>query len=232
MSQARMPAMEGAETRPQEVFALSVGQRPLCRRCFKLLIENIDARFVVGEAGSIEEIRAYLDDGKRIDMLLLGLVSRRDENYALMGAISREFPDIPLVVHSEIEEPQYAHKALLSGVRAYVPASLEPDAVGDALRLVLQGGAYFPTGVLDHIGRMADNDCVDSGGQSVMAKLTPRQREIFQLLGQGMSNQEIADTLSLREGTVRLHIHKLLRALDLRSRTQAALLAQRDANAM
>lgn len=224
---------EEAETRQQEVFALSVGRRPLCRRCFKLLIEDIDERFVVDEAGSVEEIRAFIDSGRRIDLLLLGLVSRRDENYALMGAVSREFPDIPLVVHSEIEEPQIAHRALLCGVRAYVPASLGPEAVGNALRLVVKGGAYFPTGVLDHIGRMADKDRAGmSGGHAILAKLTPRQREIFQLLGQGMSNQEIADALSLREGTVRLHIHKLLRALDLRSRTQAALLAQRDAGAL
>lgn len=212
----------------RKVFALSVGGRPLCRRCFKLLIEDIDDRFVVDEAASVEDIRAYQADGRRLDLLLLGLVSHRDDNYALLSEIAREFPDIPLVVHSEIEDPEYARRALLSGVRAYVPASLGADAVADALRLVTRGGVYFPIGVLDHqMGRAdAGSDATDEG-RALLAKLTPRQREIFQLLGQGMSNSDIADALGLRDGTVRLHIHKVLRALGVRSRTQAALIAQR-----
>ena len=110
-----------------------------------------------------------------------------------------------------------------------------------ALRLVLSGGVYLPPAMLEDkevqtlrqalpIGAgEPDGPGVKTGGGASPASvpLTPRQREVLALMGQGQSNKEIARALTLSEGTVKLHVTAILKALKVHNRTGAVVAAAR-----
>jgi len=89
-----------------------------------------------------------------------------------------------------------------------------------AVRLVLAGGVYLPAQLLTA-------DAAGSAGHDGQVRLTDRQRDVLRLLAAGMSNKEICRELELGEGTIKVHIAAIYRALDVSNRTAAANAAHR-----
>ena len=112
--------------------------------------------------------------------------------------------------------------ALTSGVHGYVPKSVGAANICHALALIRDGLIFVPPAVTEI--DEDDEETRDSGGapQPSADNLTPRQREVLQLLVQGKSNKEIARTLDLGEGTVKVHMSALFRSLGASSRSAAA----------
>jgi len=108
----------------------------------------------------------------------------------------------------------------------YIPKTLDSNVVISALQLVFSGGVYLPPNLLsaentDMRGRRAGSRTGSSGN----ARLTPRQGDVLDLMAKGYSNKEIARKLNLAEGTVKLHVTALLKALEVSNRTQAVIKA-------
>ena len=108
----------------------------------------------------------------------------------------------------------------------FIPKSSTADVMLSALRLVFSGGVYLPSLML---GQPAPDR---AAGPRPAARvedlgLTPRQYEVLTLLGQGKSNKEIAQALGLAEGTVKLHVSAILKALNASNRTHAVIMAGR-----
>jgi DNA-binding NarL/FixJ family response regulator len=134
------------------------------------------------------------------------------------------FPDIPLVVLSASESPYDIRSALEAGALGYIPKASPTGVMLAALQQVLAGDIYVPTCLGDdglHTVVPADFEALQHSG------LTARQLEVARLLAQGCANKAIAGMLAMSEGTVKVHIAAIFRALNVSNRTEAVLAIQR-----
>jgi DNA-binding NarL/FixJ family response regulator len=106
------------------------------------------------------------------------------------------------------------------GARGFFPKSAAPELLLQAIRLVQAGGVYVPVGVL------ADFQDGLPPAKAGTTGLTPRQHDVLQALLRGLPNKLIARELGLTDGTVKIHIAAILRALQARNRTEAVVRAR------
>jgi DNA-binding NarL/FixJ family response regulator len=114
------------------------------------------------------------------------------------------------------------------GIQGYIPTSSSVDVAVAALHLVMVGGRYFPT-----IWEEEQSPALITTGRTPFArvhggpaKLTPREVAILSALGQGASNKTIAHRLAIAVSTVKVHVHNIIRKLNVRSRMEAAVVAR------
>jgi DNA-binding NarL/FixJ family response regulator len=133
--------------------------------------------------------------------------------------------DIPIIVLSASDDRRHVLQAVNLGAAGFIPKTSSSRVMLSALKLVLSGGVYLPPALLDQSGDHGLHDVSGGSSESAAAFLTPRQREVLALLGQGKSNKEIARVLQLAEGTVKLHVTAILKALNVNNRTRAVVAA-------
>jgi DNA-binding NarL/FixJ family response regulator len=131
---------------------------------------------------------------------------------------------VPVLAVSPWTSGADARRVLAAGARGLLPRGSSPALLLAAVRLVLAGGAYLPIELLDEpeAGGPARAPAAAAGGGD--GALTDRQRQILALVTEGRSNKEIARALGLAEGTVKIHLTRVFRALGVRSRAQAIVL--------
>ncbi len=143
-------------------------------------------------------------------------------------------PEVPVIIISAVFDKEILQKTFDIGVAGYVSKSFPNSIIISAINLVLAGGMYIPPELLRvnlqnktlPIGELIKD--LDEKPKSVRENniLTPRQTEVLQCLAEGLSNKQIAYRLGLSEGTVKIHITLLMRALDVSNRLQAVREAQ------
>ena len=141
-------------------------------------------------------------------------------------------PDLPIIVLSGQEDPAVMRDVLDCGAQGYIPKAYSPAVMVSAVRLVMAGGVYVPPMLLSMSGR---DDALAPGaaGQSAAAGvealgdlLTERQVDVLRLLSQGQPNKVIGRSLGISEGTVKIHLAAICRALHARNRTEAVMKAR------
>lgn len=155
-----------------------------------------------------------------LDLALLDLKMPGSDGVSLQKAISHETPFLPIVILSASEDRQDMLRALESGAMGYIPKSSSPAIILSALRLILAGGKYIPSELMS--GPIGEGLPIKKQGVS----LTPRQQEVLKFIIEGSSNKQIAAHLNCTEGTVKVHVTAVLKALGVNNRTQAAVAAQ------
>ena len=193
-----------------------------------ILLDRLDVAEVV-EVGSLDEALERLGERADITIALFDLAMPGMQGPANLGAVRETFPDIIVAVVSSSRRRQDILTALDAGAHGYVPKGMGIDDLTKALRAILDGIMYVPP-LLSQVGL---SDPGDVNGQfsgidrrrppDVLARLTPRQRDVLELLVKGQSNKEIARTLDLGEGTVKIHLAALFRNLAVRNRATAAV---------
>lgn len=129
-------------------------------------------------------------------------------------------PTTRLLVVSGDDDPAVMRAALAAGAAGFVPKSEPPERLEQALALVLAGGTWLPSQALADFSAGAAPSRADPGA------LTPRQTDVLHGLMRGLPNKLIARELGLTEGTVKIHIAAILRALQARNRTEAVVVAR------
>jgi len=163
-----------------------------------------------------------------LDLILLDLAMPGMDGIAGLRALRARNPSMPVVILSGSEEPADIRLALDRGAMGFIPKSSTSAVMLSALRLVLAGGVYLPAAFLERSRASASKGPIVSATPTLEnLGLTARQYDVLRLLGQGKSNKEIARALDLAEGTVKLHVSAVLRALDAVNRTQAVVAAAR-----
>ncbi|MEQ8654818.1 MAG: response regulator transcription factor [Kiloniellales bacterium] len=207
----------------------------LFRGGLKLLIRMMNRPVEILEANDFDQAIELLGGDKPIDLLLLDLLMPGMSGIEGIGEICRNWPDVPVVVISVREDSKAIRQALQSGAMGYIPKTSSPEVTTSALQFILSGGIYVPPQVL-HLnetrtevlstsvneGEVADSD-LTSGTPPY--GLTERQIDVLRLMAKGRSNKDIAADLDIAPGTVKMHVSRILRALGVENRTQAASLA-------
>ena len=196
---------------------------PVVREGLRTFLESRDGIEVVGEAGDGESAVTAI---QRLhpDVVLMDLVMPGMGGVAAIRRIRERVPTTRVVVLTSFASDDQVIPAVQAGAAGYLLKDVEPSGLEAAIRLVHQGEALLDPQVA---GRVMEEVAHPAAG-SDLAALTPREREVLGLLGRGMSNRELADTLVVSEKTVKTHVSNILMKLGVHDRTQAALLAVRE----
>lgn len=194
---------------------------PIMRRALRDALEALSPAPSFVEAHDLPGTLALATDHRPVDVLLMDLRMPGVEGTEGVAAVRRAAPALPIAVVSAIDDPGLVRSLFDLGVAAFIPKTEPPELIVAAVRLVLGGGQYFPPRLLVDPGDAAAPS-TDPGGA-----LTDRQRDVLRLLARGLPNKLIARDLGLTEGTVKVHLLAIFRALGARNRTEAVLIAQR-----
>jgi DNA-binding NarL/FixJ family response regulator len=205
---------------------LVVDDHPLFREGLRNVVDALGSDVQVTEARDFSEALSALQPGADFDLILLDLRIPGMEDSSGIKRLRDRAPDVPVVVVSALEDRRVVAEAFQHGAIGYIPKTSNSEVMINALKLVLAGGKYLPPIMAGAYDTGLGTGTGDGGKPPADApRLTRRQRDVLALIGHGKSNKEIADTLGLAEGTVKIHVTAILKALKASNRTQAAIAA-------
>jgi DNA-binding NarL/FixJ family response regulator len=210
---------------------LVIDDHPLIHTAMPMVLKGLEETCEVLHAetfaGALRAAEAH--DDLNLILLDLGLPDRG--GFEALAQLRENYPQVPVVVLSGYEDPPTVTRAIEEGAMGYIPKSASPEILVSALRLVLSGGVYLPKAMLragPHVVGPSGNGHAEPTVTPRDLGLTQRQSDVLSLLVQGKPNKLIMRELNLAEGTVKLHITAILRALNVTNRTQAVIaVAQR-----
>jgi DNA-binding NarL/FixJ family response regulator len=185
---------------------------------------DVVAEAADGRAG-VEAVLAHNPDVVLLDIRMPVL-----DGIATATELRRVGASVAVLVLTTFGEADLVNRALSAGVDGFVTKSSAPQELALAIRAVADGGAYLSPRVARMVldGRVAPrHGTAIAESSELIARLTPRERDVLDLLARGQSNAEIGAALHLAEGTVKAHVTSLLRTLEVRNRVEAALIAYR-----
>jgi DNA-binding NarL/FixJ family response regulator len=193
-------------------------------------------RMILSSAGDIEVV-AECDDGllvadlarqHRPHVVLLDVRMRSADGLVALRRL-RTLPEPPRVAMlTTFDVDEYVSEALRLGASGFLLKDTEPEQLVKAVRDLARGGAVLDPGVAARVlAAVADGERAAEPARRLLTSLSEREREVLQLIGQGMSNAEIGGALHLSEATVKGYVSSVLGKIGAVNRVQAALVAYR-----
>ncbi|MDH6576746.1 DNA-binding NarL/FixJ family response regulator [Kitasatospora sp. MAP5-34] len=210
-----------------------VDDQELLRTGFRMVLQSQGDIEIAAEAGDGQQALAVLEQTE-VDVILMdvrmprldGVQATRRICLAEDGTPRPDAPHVLILTTFDLDE--YAFAALKAGASGFLLKDVPPPELVAAIRSVHAGDAVVaPTTTRRMIDRFAEVIPTNRStpGPTVLSPLTDREREVFLLVAQGLSNSEIAAKLVLSEATVKTHVGRILAKLGLRDRVQAVVLA-------
>lgn len=196
---------------------------PVFRGGLAAALEAEDDLEVVGEVGSIAELRAGLATGSA-DLVLLDVDLPDGSGDTVVAEVAGHAHVVMLSAH---DQPNLVRRAMQDGAVGFIRKDAEPT---ELLRLVRRAAEGKTALSGDMALRLADSlrrDPDERAFDEALASLSPRQREVVALIADGRSNREIADELCISEGTVKNYVTRVLEVMGVADRTKLAVLLVR-----
>lgn len=208
---------------------LVVDDHPLIREALRHVLAQLDQQVHLREADDCESAAAMLEEDPDMDLVLLDLSLPGLSGLSALEFVRERFPLAPVVVISAHEGHDVVVRALDAGAMGFIPKTSSNELMLGALRLVLSGGIYVPPQAISHGGdpAAAPPPAPEGNLRPSDIGLTERQADVLALMLQGKPNKVICRELNLAEGTVKIHVTAILKALDASNRTQAVIAASR-----
>jgi len=203
------------------IRVLVVDDQPLIRHSLRLIVDSAADLEVVGEAGTGTDAVARAVE-LRPDVVLMDIRMPGGDGIEATRRIAGELPATRVVVLSMFELDEYVHAALRAGASGFLLKDAEPDRLVEAVRRTHAGESLFAPSILT---RLVEHYVGRSMPKATSELLTDRESEVLTLIGRGLSNQEITQTLTISMGTVKTHIGNLLAKLQARDRAQLVIAA-------
>lgn len=210
----------------------------------KILIAEDDELFRLGLRMRLQqeadlEVVAEAEDGETavdqtkcqpLDLVLLDVGLPGIGGIEACRQIKQQQPTLPVLILTSRSEKNLLSRLIAAGAQGYCLKGIAAESLILALRSVAAGASWWDSTATAEIQATFQEAANLPAAEPTPARssenpLTPREQEILALVAAGKSNQEIADVLYITPGTVRVHVHAILHKLDVRDRTQAAIVA-------
>jgi DNA-binding NarL/FixJ family response regulator len=170
--------------------------------------------------GLVEDGRALVAAAKKLepDIVVADISMPHLNGIDAMAQMKRDNPDIKVVFLTMHQEPAYARRALEAGAAGYVVKHSAPEELVMAIQAALKGQTFITPSLASEVLRQARHAPREDGNGRQL--LTPRQREILELLAQGKSAKEIAVALAISARTVEFHKYQIMEAHGLHSNAE------------
>jgi DNA-binding NarL/FixJ family response regulator len=184
----------------------------LVRAGFRSLVEELDGIEVVGEAENGRDALQLVETLKP-QIVLMDIAMPEMNGLEATARISREFPQVKVLILSMHANEEYVYQALRSGASGYLLKDSGAEELELALRAIARGETYLCPAVSKYV--VSDYVRRLNQDQTPLDQITPRQREILQLIAEGKSTKDIAELLYISTKTVETHRTQLMDRLDI-----------------
>ena len=211
-----------------QIKIVLIDDQAIVRAAFKALLDGVTRFEVIGDAGDarkgVELVRALRPDVVILDITMVGM-----SGLDAVAPIKNASPHTRVLMASQHEGMKFVQQALRAGADGYLSKDSDPAELGLAIDAIVRGDSYLSPKVANgFMARAVRGDATPPDEASPLVVLTPREREVFQLLAIGKANKEVASALDLSVGTVKKHRENLQRKLDCHSSAELARLAIRE----
>ncbi len=195
---------------------------PLFRQALRETIAPLFDQANIVEIESLQQTKSLLESDSA-ELLLLDLKMPDTEGLTGLMMIKGMYPQLPVIVVSATEDSATVRACIQAGASAYIFKSASLQAIRETIEAVISGNVYVPEGVHNDI---SDSEQVELDNIAKVSSLTPAQLKVFYYLCEGQMNKQIAYEMHITEATVKAHITSIYKKLDVRTRTQAVLMAR------
>ena len=210
---------------PVRVRVLIVEDDALMRAGLRGVLDGDPAIEVVGEAGDGRDA-VHRTRLLRPDIVLMDIRMPERDGIAATRDVLAAFPHVKVVILTTFEQDDYIFGALSAGASGFLLKRTKPEELIAAIHTVAAGESLLSPSVTSRvIARMARQPAPDTTRDARLDELTPRERQVLELVARGLSNAEIAATLVIEESTVKTHTKRILAKLGIRDRVQAVIYA-------
>ena len=208
------------------IRVLLVDDQSLVREGLKSLLEAQEDLLIIAEA---DNGQAAVDSVKKDppDVVLMDVRMPIMDGVVATQTILASHPEVNILILTTFDDEAFVGDAVRAGAKGYLLKDTPSTELAEAIRMVHKGYTQLGPGILEKAMKsspaVSEPQTVDV---SSFNELTPREQEVLQLIAEGKSNREIAGELYIAERTVKNHVNSILRTLDVRDRTQAAILVK------
>ena len=202
----------------------------------KIKLAELDPGIEAVVAMNLDELdRAVATHADDLDLALVDITMPGTQGHQHVARLREQAPALPVIVLSGSEDVDLMRALIDLGVLGFIPKAYSPDVMLSAIRLVLAGGIYIPPLLLANAQAQGwqPTETPAPAGDSTRSVdglrnlLTERQIDVMRLLSQGKPNKLIARDLGISEGTVKIHLAAIFRALNVRNRVEAVVASRR-----
>lgn len=204
---------------------LIVDDHPLFIEALQRAIKTAVPDATTVEASSIESAKTELQGRTPFDLVLLDLSMPGTRGFDGLLELRGLYPKMPIVVVSALEDPRIIQEVMGYGAAGFIPKSVNRNDLAQSLKLALDGSVTLPKGYRPPEHPRAG--ALKGELAQRLQTLTPKQLSVLKMLRQGLLNKQIAHELKIEETTVKAHVSEILRKLNVASRTQAVIEAQK-----
>ena len=218
----------------EPIELLVVDDHTLFRRGLMALLSQDEPFRIVGEAGDVGEALRVLAT-TRPHMLLLDNHLPGVKGVDAIGSLKEAAPDLRILMLTVSEDEDDLSRALHNGADGYLLKTAESDQLCEALVKVNEGHSVISPTMLNKLvsglrhpavaPTTPENPCIAKSPLQLLDMLSPREKDIFILVAQSLSNKQIARDLDIAETTVKIHIQHIFKKMTLNSRVQIAIFA-------
>lgn len=202
---------------------LIADDHPLFREGVATTLTNHPRFQIVGQAETVEET-LELVDSLLPDVVLLDITIPDENGIAAAKKINSAYPVVIIIMLTASDDEDDLYKALKAGARGYIIKGVNAEELTNAVLSVVDGGTYISKGLastlLFELAQPQDPD--------PLTDLSEREKQILQLVSEGLTNREIGERLFLAEKTIKHYMTNVLQKLHVRSRVEAALIFQKN----
>lgn len=209
---------------PKTVRVVLADDQPLVRAALQMVITEAEGIEVVGEAGDGAQALALAED-LRPDVVVMDLRMPGMDGIEATRRITERLDGTQVIVLTTFDDDDYVYGALRAGAAGFLVKDMALDDILAALRVVAAGDGLIAPAVTRRLLREFAGRPTATGRTRELTGITDREREVLTLVGSGLSNTEIAETLFISVATAKTYVTRLLAKLGARDRVRLVIIA-------